>query len=160
MKKSSNLEAWTNILIVAFLSSLMAAKNAGWCRRRAGETEPEFTHRRILSKMCVAAQSNLAKFLGRAIKGLPPFASYQCVPGSRRFTNRSTVQRAAAAHVCSLFPSVRNEESRPATVSLSSIVRRQKHARDERKTEFRGNRTIIMNDQAIAWIFNRFFIDF
>ena len=118
------------------LSSLLAAKNAGWCRARAyapGETEPEFTHRRILSKMCVAAQSNLAKFLGRAIKGLPPFASYQCVPGSRRFTNRSTVQRTFARFSCPF-----------ETKNRQSVCRQLSDDRDtqERREKFRGNRTI------------------
>lgn len=68
------------------------SKNTDVCR--AGETEPEFTHRRILSKM--RSRSIKSREIPRPChKGIASIRSIpRCVPGSRRFANRSTIPRA------------------------------------------------------------------
>lgn len=118
------LPLWPRLL---FFPVAVATKNADGCR--AVKRSPNSRTGEYFRK-CVAAQSNLAKFLGRAIKGLPPFASYQRVPGSRRFANRSTVQR-VAAHVRSLF--VRPTKNR-RWFSSPSIAKHSKKGWNRRTT--------------------------
>lgn len=118
------LPLWPRLL---FFPVAVATKNADGCR--AVKRSPNSRTGEYFRK-CVAAQSNLAKFLGRAIKGLPPFASYQRVPGSRRFANRSTVQR-VAAHVRSLF--VRPTKNR-RWFSSSTIAKHSKKGWNRRTT--------------------------
>lgn len=71
-------------------------------------------------RKCVAAQSNLAKFLGRAIKGLPPFAPYHDVSPAAGVLR---IVRPSLARVCSLFACSAKNRSRFLS---STIVARRK----------------------------------
>lgn len=112
--------ARANILIVPFqpyrsalpppsLPLRRVQKHGHVCR--AGETEPEFTHRRILSKM--RSRSIKSREIPRPChKGIASIRSIpRCVPGSRRFANRSTIPRARLL-AFRLF----GEESQPVSV--------------------------------------------